>query len=90
MENQCLPDHNHDKHIKTKSLIFDEDIAARCRPFLKSQVNDSITGHSFVHWVNNSLHVEADLPRPVEISSKTAVRWLHYLGMDYVRYAKGL
>ena len=90
MQNQTLPDHSQGKHIKTKSLIFDEDIASKCRQFLKKEINDAITGQSFAHWINNNLHIEADLPRPVQISSKTAVRWLHSLGMNYVKYSKGL
>jgi hypothetical protein len=90
LQNQALPDHSQGKHIKTKSLIFDEDIASKCRQFLKKQINDAITGQSFAHWIHNNLHLEVDLPRPVQISSKTAVRWLHSLGMSYVKYTKGL
>lgn len=90
LQKQALPDHSQGKHIKTKSLIFDEDVASKCREFLKTQMNDSITGQSFAHWIHNNLHLEADLPRPVQISSKTAVRWLHSLGMNYVKYTKGL
>ena len=87
---QELPQHSQGKHIKTKSLIFDEDVASKCKIFLKSQINDAITGLTFAHWIGNHLHIEADLPRPVTISTKTAVRWLHVLGMDYVKYSKGL
>ena len=88
--NRDLPQHSQGRHIKTKSLIYDEDIASKCRLYLKSLINDSITGQTFAHWINNNLHIEAELPRPVAISNKTAVRWLHVLGMDYVKYSKGL
>lgn len=90
LKTQSLPEHRQGKHIKTKSLIYDEDIANECRRYLKSQVNDSITAHSFVQWVTNQLHLKVDLPRPVSISERTAIRWIHYLGMNYLTYSKGL
>jgi hypothetical protein len=90
VQNQALPGHSQGKHIKTKSLIYDEDVASKCRQFLKKQMNDAITGQSFAYWVNNNLHIEANLPRPVEITNRTAMRWLHSLGMSYMKYTKGL
>jgi hypothetical protein len=90
LQNRCLPGHSQGKHIKIKSLVFDEDVASKCRQFLKKQINDAITGQSFAHWINNNLHIEADLPRLVGICSRTAMRWLHTLGMSYMQYTKGL
>ena len=90
LETQSLPVHRQGTHIKTKSMIYDEDIARECRRHLKSQVNDSISAHSFADWIKNHLHLQVDLPRPVSISERTAIRWMHHLGMDYLRYSKGL
>lgn len=90
LEHRSLPHHRQGKHIKADSLIYEEDVASHCRRFLKSQVNDSITGRSFANWVNDKLHLETGLPNPVLICERTAIRWLHHLGMDYLKYAKGL
>ena len=90
LQTRCLPEHRQGKHIKTKSLIYEQDIAVNCRRFLKAQISDSITAMSFANWVNNHLHLEADLPRQLSISESTAIRWMHYLGMNYLRYSKGL
>ena len=90
VQNLALPGHSQGKHIKTKSLIYDEDVASKCRQFLKTHINDAITGQSFAYWVNNNLHIEANLPRPVAITNRTAMRWLHSIGMSYMKYTKGL
>ena len=85
-----LPEHRQGKHIKSKSLIYEEDIAGHCRRFLKAQIFDSLTARSFANWVTDKLHLVADLPRQLSISESTAIRWMHHLGMDYIRYSKGL
>lgn len=90
LEKQSLPVHHQGMHVKTKSLIYDEDVARECRRYLKSQICDSITAHSFADWIKNHLHLKVDLPRPLSISERTAIRWMHHLGMDYMRYSKGL
>jgi hypothetical protein len=46
-----LPEHRQGKHIKVQSLIYEEDIASKCRRSLKSQINDSIIAQSFAFWV---------------------------------------
>jgi hypothetical protein len=43
-----------------------------------------ITAQSFAFWVKTNLHLETDFPRPVMISDRTVIRWIHYLGMDYL------
>lgn len=90
LEHRSLPSHRQGKHIKTNSLIYDEDVAKCCRRYLKSQVNDSITAISFANWLKDKLHLETGLPNPISIHERTAIRWLHHLGMDYMKYAKGL
>jgi hypothetical protein len=35
-----LPEHKQGKHIKIQLLIYEEDIALKCRRFLKSLIND--------------------------------------------------
>lgn len=53
----------------------------------------SRTPHEINHAVASSggttqpQSAHLDLTRPISICSKTAVRWLHALGMDYVEYS---
>jgi hypothetical protein len=68
LETRSLPVHRQGRHIKTKSLNYDEDVARECRRYLKSQVNISITSHSFADWIKNHLHLKVDLPIPVSVS----------------------
>eukprot|EP00474_Spongospora_subterranea_P007802 CRZ08260.1 hypothetical protein [Spongospora subterranea] len=42
-----LPKHRQGCHVKSRSLIHDEDIARECRIWLKCQTHDSVTCHSF-------------------------------------------
>ena len=45
---------------------------------------------TFCDWINNSLLVSSHLPPffPMEISLRTAVRWLHHLGFKPVSHKK--
>lgn len=90
LQTRRLPEHRQGKHIKSKSLIYEEDVARHCRLYLKTQVSDSLTARSFANWVNDNLHLVVDLPRQLTISESTAIRWMHHLGLDYLRYSKGL
>ena len=84
-----LPKHRQGCHIKTKSLIHDEDVARECRHWLRVQIHDSITAHGFSQWIEKELHVKVGLPSPVIVSQSTATRWLHLLGLHYGAYQKG-
>ena len=86
-----LPDSRQGRHIKTKSLINDEDIRIRCRTYLRSQKNEEITGHSFAKWVNENLHQECslNLPAALNITERTATRWLHAIKYNYSRLQQG-
>ena len=54
-ENLILPSIEHGHHVKTKSLIHDEDVRARCRAYLKSQKPDKRTVHAFKRWIHDNL-----------------------------------
>lgn len=90
LHKKMLDDHQQGKHVKTKSLIEEEDIQISCRTWLRSQKHDFITALSFSKWIGENLHQELALPRPVEVSKRTATRWLHRLNLDYKNYGKGL
>ena len=85
-----FPVHQQGCHIKTRSLINDEDIARECRLWLRVQIHDSITAHRFSQWIAKDLHLKAGLSSPVTVSESTATRWLHFLGMKYGAYKKGM
>lgn len=76
-----LPKINQGCHIKKKSLISDENAQQVCRTWLRSQRSNAISGRSFCNWVNEHFHEELGLPSSVEITERTATRWLHIL--DY-------
>jgi len=75
-----LPEFNQGCHIKKKSLIADENAQQFCRSWLRSQRSNAISGRSFCNWVNEHFHEELGLPSSVEITERTATRWLHILG----------
>jgi hypothetical protein len=90
LESQTLTEHRQGKHVKTKSLVEDEDVKAACRNWLQSQQTDSITALSFSNWVCENLWRVCELPRPVSISERTATRWLGRLNYRFREYRKGL
>jgi hypothetical protein len=80
LENHRLPDINQGRHVKVQSIISDETTQNICRQWLRSQKSNTISGKSFSEWVNSHLHRELGLPAPVEITERTATRWLHVIG----------
>lgn len=90
LNHKKLPVHQQGCHIKTRSLINDEDIARECRLWLRVQIHDSITAHSFSQWIAKELHPKVGLPSPITVSESTATRWLHLLGLNYGAYRKGM
>ena len=90
LENQSLPEHRQERHVKTKSLIEDEDVQAACRSWLRLQRSDSITALSFSKWVCENISLAARLPRPNSFSERTATSWLSHLNYRFGEYRKGL
>jgi hypothetical protein len=90
LANHRLPVSSQGSHVKTKSLINDEDVQKHNLTWLRSQVPDSINGRTFSLWVRTKLHTELNLREPINISERTAQRWLHYLGFSPTVYQQGL
>ena len=90
LKTQKLPVHRQGAHIKTKSLIHDEDVIRECRGWLRSQRADVICGSNFSLWIEEKLHVLLNLPKPIVVSESTARRWMHSLGLTYGGFSKGL
>ena len=83
LNHQCLPDHRQGCHVKTRSLIHDEDVRAACFSWVRLQNPDLICGASFANWVNAQLHIKIGSSNPIKICDRTAVRWMHELNLRY-------
>jgi hypothetical protein len=79
LENHRLPKVYQGRNIKTKSVIADENTQNIRRQWLRSQKSDAISGKGFSDWINDHLHHEIGLSASIEISERTATRWLHQL-----------
>lgn len=87
---QKLPVYRQGCHVKTPSLIHDEDVRVACRTWLQSQNPDTICGASFANWVGSQLHEKLEMSNPIKISVPTAVRWMHDLGLRYTEFKPGV
>ncbi|KAH6583636.1 hypothetical protein BASA61_007904 [Batrachochytrium salamandrivorans] len=85
-----LDDHQQGKHVKILSLIEEDNIQSSCRTWLRSQRNDMISALSFSKFITENIHVQLSLPWPIQISERTASKWMHRLNFDYKQYGKGL
>lgn len=84
-----MPELRQGKFQKTRSLIDDPDVRASCLGFLRSQRVEAIDGSYFQKWIEEKLHIECDLPKPVQVHESSARNWLHKLGFRSVQYKKG-
>ena len=90
LAHQELPVYRQGCHVKTPSLVNDEDVSTACRTWLRSQRPDLICGASFANWIRSDLHIILSLHNPVQISDRTAVRWMHELGLSYNEFKRGV
>ena len=84
-----LPQSKRGRHQKVRSTIDSEDVRLACFSWLKSVNPNQIKGSSFAEWVRDNLHKDLDIPIPVNVSERQAVRWLHLLGFSRKGYLKG-
>ena len=90
IDNYHLPQSHQGRHIKTKSLIDDEDVQNSCRIWVRSQIPDSICGRSFALWITESLHHILHYKEPIKVHERTPQRWLHSLDFSPCTYRQGL
>ena len=90
ISNGELPIHSQGKFVKKKSLIHDEDVQMILREFIRTEKDVSLTSTRFPDWVKESLHLKLGLGSSLEISSRTAQRWLNLLGLRFGKHMKGL
>src|SRR5688572_11714281 len=84
-----LPPVYHGKHQKTTRLIDDEDVANRCKTWIRSQVG-GVTPKTFQNFVENTLFIEIGITKKKSISLMTATRWLNILGFFYQQHHQGV
>jgi hypothetical protein len=84
-----LPQSNRGQHQKIRSTIDSEDVRLACLSWLRSVNPNQIKGSSFADWIRDNLHKYLDIPLPVKVSERQAVRWLHLLGFSRKEYSKG-
>ena len=90
LDHLVLPGSRQGAHVKTKSLINDEEVQNHCRVWLRSQTPDNISGRTFSQWVRMSLHSQLNLRDAINVHERTAQKWLHYLGYAPTVYQQGL
>jgi hypothetical protein len=78
-------------HQKKDSLIDDPDVRQALLSILRSHRPETIEARSFSKWISETLHSNEDLCilQPVNISERTARRWLHLLGYRQQERKKG-
>eukprot|EP00474_Spongospora_subterranea_P005760 CRZ06218.1 hypothetical protein [Spongospora subterranea] len=65
------------RHVKTRSLIQDPDVANSCLNYLRCQRIELIDGLSFSKWVSASHLIDSlGFTNPTVITEVTARRWL--------------
>ena len=84
-----LPPVYQGKHQKTVQLIDDENIANRCKTWIRSQ-SSGVTSKTFKNFIENTLFVETGIIKKKSISSATATRWLNILGFFYQQHRQGI
>ena len=85
--NYTLPISCRGKHQKLSRIIDDEDIAERCRMWIRMNGNHTIP-HRFKEFVQESLLPEIGANKT--ISTRTARRWLKILGYHYQQQKQGI
>jgi hypothetical protein len=89
-ENLQLPYIHQGKHVKTKSLISDEDVKLKCIQYLKSLKPKDRTITTFASFIHEILFpVVTGAMRSKALSKSTIYRWLHTCGFHHRHSKKG-
>ena len=91
VKTQMIMPYRQGKHQKSESLIDDPDVRRELLIILRGQRPELIEARSFVRWISEQLHCVEDLAllQPVQISERTARRWLHLLGFRMSQRKQG-
>ena len=74
-----LPSYRQGKHIKTPTIITDENVQQYLKAHLRSLDDDVRTPTRFANDLNTELLAELGQDAPVSVSRETARRWMVYL-----------
>ena len=85
LETGNFPPIYHEKYQKTIWLIDDEDIANRCKTWIRAQ-NDRIILKTFKDFIKNTLLIRMGITKKKSISLTTTIRWLNILRFFYQQY----
>lgn len=84
-----LPLLSQGKYQKTKSLIDDEDVRAKCLSFLRSVRADKRDAVIFQNWINSELKGHIGIDYDLSVSKQTAINWLVKLNFQFEVYRQG-
>ena len=87
-----LPSIIQGQHQKTPSIVDNEDIIEAFLYHLRLMNANGIGGRSFAEWVNSELvnRVNDENLKSINISMRTATRWLHFLGFSQCHQRQGM
>jgi hypothetical protein len=85
-----MPERQQGRFVKVHALIHDDDVQRILRTYIRSESENLLTSSTLAFWVKENLHLKLNLNSPVNISEKTAQRWLKLLGLKYGKYRPGL
>ena len=76
------------------SVLDDEDIKEKALTWLRKNIYQKkaqVTAHTFMKYVNEELLASFTLPEnaPIQISLRSAYRWMHKMGFTYKKYKRG-
>ncbi|RIB05318.1 hypothetical protein C2G38_2219929 [Gigaspora rosea] len=81
----------HGRHQKCKRLVDDEDVALKCRQWIREESGvNGVSLSKFKQYVDSLILPEYTGGTRKEISPRTARRWLIVLGCQFKRYHKGM
>lgn len=84
-----LPPTFQGKHQKIIRLVDDEDVAAKCQAWIRSQGGHT-TPKKFKEFVKQTLLLKTGITKQKTISDSTSRRWLNVLGFFHQQQRQGV
>ncbi|CAG8652896.1 7579_t:CDS:2, partial [Scutellospora calospora] len=91
LRHESFPLSHRSRHQKYKRLVDDEDVALKCRQWIReeSEVN-GVSLSQFKQYIDSAILPEYTGGTRKSISLRTAKRWLNVLGCQFKKYRKGM
>jgi hypothetical protein len=84
-----MPERRQGRFVKVRSLIDDDDVQRILWTQIRSESEDVLTSCTQAFWVKENLHLKINLTSLVNISEKTAQRWLKLLALNMGNTSQG-